>query len=1438
MADKKRLIFPFGGLSDNESFGDQQEGTSRDAVNVRGFDASTGRMRGGQRSGLSKFASAQLANSPVRDVNSVSFHVPRVTYTALTSSQTVEWSVDTPRKEAVKGIEVDWRGNLYVLDGTHRIIQYNPDGERTASITIAGNDGFRAVGAPAVDMAGNIYVGMENSVGNGSGKILRFAPDADPDDYEVRRWDSIYEFDLDYAVVKLRHDLGILYALTQDTNEKKAKLVAIGFPDSTVPMELWSKSIPYPANDFDFHEGNIFVAIGSDTDREGSIAGGQGTKTINWVPHELGNYAENTGSASDSKHRLHAWLDARYIGDASDAGELLLWPDRRFAVTEPGTSYWDSPTDTYERNAFAIESDDNTYWSPPIFSGNAFGGSPCVQFEGAHALRTQPNLTATVRAAAASGWPGNDQGAIIPGYGTGVRADDEKGTAFGFSTLFRVRDTSAMRVVYSQHGNGVCFAVIANAEYRAVEDGPNTIAHAPNKVAVYYGGMHKNGDGPFQDKQAVASGEIGTDGVCNLSVVFNREVTGNSTYHYWTVRINGVQVNESTAVLVNADTTFPNLVRGTDIWGPESHTVIGAATMFQDHALADTSWPSYVEEPSDANPTGSHYGMVIDPAELHPFIGDIVEVISYLPKIATSNTWDGWGITNALMAREGAYGGERPYLVVDSSGSNVFTPGYCTHETTATYATDIEKIEGYLMHKQGLQSRLGQFAAADDVPGNQVNGVPYPLLVDHLFVSSAPATDGGGGSGVWDVDIDSNLQELSKRGPILMKLAPAGGALVWAKSLSGVGFSVRANSDGDLLCTGEAWADSTTTGSAGEGTDIAWDYGAMTESATQPATARKVVDGGTTATSSGGESWVYSPVSGQADWNTSYATPQVAIDTADNFYVVLNDNSGTIDIIVFRSAKSGTNADDVYWSLALTSSVSADLDATQKLYAIALPPTIPDWPETQDEKNRVPEFLYLGTDRGDNEDKALHKMRIVTAAVPTSGDYSPRQTVYTAVCDGKLWRYKKGDPDGDVPKNPTGSSSAIFRSTTPYVMSAVLQEKMYLVDGENVYVYNPKPLLGGWQASPQHDSVELLKAKSAGEVPKRPKLIASWRGRLVMARTADSAHDWYMSKIGEPDNWDYFPPFVTPDQAVSGGVSSVGLSPDIINTIIPYNDDLLIFGCDQSIVRLTGDPMMGGQLDLISDSIGMAFGQSWAKDPEGAIYFLGSGGLGGVYRMAPSGEMQRISLGRIDKRLMDLDLEKYKARLVWNDRDEGLHVFMAPYKEADAGDVAHYFWERRNMAWFEDRFSNSLHHPFSVATVDGDAANDRQLLLGCEDGYVRFWDNAAKDDDGSKIDSRVLMGPLIAGEPGLSGRWSRLEATLGDALDGARVELLASESPEVLGDVVAQGDLVAGQNEILPLRARGAAVWVRLRNNLAGQSWALESLQMLMQIVSRRKVRS
>jgi hypothetical protein len=56
-SDKKtlKLTFPTGGIDMSNGYQRQKPGTSPQAVNVRGFDAGTNRLRGGTRPGLSPF---------------------------------------------------------------------------------------------------------------------------------------------------------------------------------------------------------------------------------------------------------------------------------------------------------------------------------------------------------------------------------------------------------------------------------------------------------------------------------------------------------------------------------------------------------------------------------------------------------------------------------------------------------------------------------------------------------------------------------------------------------------------------------------------------------------------------------------------------------------------------------------------------------------------------------------------------------------------------------------------------------------------------------------------------------------------------------------------------------------------------------------------------------------------------------------------------------------------------------------------------------------------------------------------------------------------------------------------------------------------------------------------------------------------------------------
>lgn len=131
---------PVGGVSETWTPTDQPPLTMPAALNVRAFDAATGRTRLAQRSGTSKFCSAQLNGSnAVQAIATVQKHEDRLgsfAVHAAASSVTIDWSARLHAKAAtlagdnLTGIAVDpVSGDLYALAGDTGLIRLNDAGE-------------------------------------------------------------------------------------------------------------------------------------------------------------------------------------------------------------------------------------------------------------------------------------------------------------------------------------------------------------------------------------------------------------------------------------------------------------------------------------------------------------------------------------------------------------------------------------------------------------------------------------------------------------------------------------------------------------------------------------------------------------------------------------------------------------------------------------------------------------------------------------------------------------------------------------------------------------------------------------------------------------------------------------------------------------------------------------------------------------------------------------------------------------------------------------------------------------------------------------------------------------------------------------------------------------------------------------------------------------
>ena len=436
------------------------------------------------------------------------------------------------------------------------------------------------------------------------------------------------------------------------------------------------------------------------------------------------------------------------------------------------------------------------------------------------------------------------------------------------------------------------------------------------------------------------------------------------------------------------------------------------------------------------------------------------------------------------------------------------------------------------------------------------------------------------------------------------------------------------------------------------------------------------------------------------------------------------------------------------------------------------------------------------------------------------------------------------------------SGSNTLSTTAPVIFSAPLFGVMYYTDGTSApcKYTSSTDTLANWTAS-------------AGTFPINgsdyPRLIDLWRGRIVMSGIKSDPHNWFMSAVGDATNFDYALVPEVETQAVAGNSSVLGKVGDVVMSIVPYNDDLLLFGCDHEIWQVTGDPMSGGRLDRLSGITGMSWGRPWCMSPEGLIYFFGS--RGGVYRMVPNEAPVRITASSIDERLSSIDLNTHIVRMAWDDEDIGVHVFVTSLVN---NVTDNYYYDVRNESWWVDGFDNSAHSPVAVHVFDGDDPGDRAVLLGGQDGYIRKFSEAARDDDGTAIDSHVIFGPIEVAGGDVPYVFAELQAVLASESSDVDWEIGFGNSAEdvefqsgghilqengglilledgtgalLLEDTNAvdnpTGTLSPTRSVVRSPRVRGFSSYVKLGNDTLDETWEMERLRCALSSIPTSKRR-
>jgi len=292
---------------------------------------------------------------------------------------------------------------------------------------------------------------------------------------------------------------------------------------------------------------------------------------------------------------------------------------------------------------------------------------------------------------------------------------------------------------------------------------------------------------------------------------------------------------------------------------------------------------------------------------------------------------------------------------------------------------------------------------------------------------------------------------------------------------------------------------------------------------------------------------------------------------------------------------------------------------------------------------------------------------------------------------------------------PEAVSESAELVTSGHVSGFHLFGVMYFVDGTNAQKVDLKETTleaEAWEAS-------------AGTFPADgaalPTLACRFGARAALAGISTAPNNWFLSTINDPDNWtvdlDDFTKAL--DGQSTPGFGELG---EPIRLMAPFGETSLLFGCDQSITLLTGDPALvsDSRMLTLSRSVGTPAGpNAYCHGPDKAIYILATDG---VYRLTPNNfRVERstsLTAGRWDRFFSSIPWGNYTGCLVWDHERDGLWVFVTPGSGSTSRSGRHLFWHRGSDSWWPMRFLEPFWDGAVCACHRRTGAGTPELLLG------------------------------------------------------------------------------------------------------------------------------
>jgi hypothetical protein len=177
------------------------------------------------------------------------------------------------------------------------------------------------------------------------------------------------------------------------------------------------------------------------------------------------------------------------------------------------------------------------------------------------------------------------------------------------------------------------------------------------------------------------------------------------------------------------------------------------------------------------------------------------------------------------------------------------------------------------------------------------------------------------------------------------------------------------------------------------------------------------------------------------------------------------------------------------------------------------------------------------------------------------------------------------------------------------------------------------------------------------------------------------------------------------------------------------------------------------------------------------------------------------------------------------------------------GTNSNYWYDLRTQGFFPESYPEEC-GAYSIFDYSANDSDYSDLLVGCKDGYIRKFDDAAKDDDIGDSDEAInsyctIIQPLGDGEE-KEGKLTSLTITTGGGAsggdfsdtDGVSYEYhSANDAETVLEDIIdgataqESGTLTGtGRQNRIRKKIRGAYLGLKLYNSTAAQTWAVDKI--------------